>query len=464
MFIQIQKTLGLLSRSVIVLLALTGSLPVFSETAFNQSVYFNDFEGPVGPEWSDTNTDQTPITSQGFLGRFSNDSVTLTLNSLPAHSIVRVAFDLFIIQSWDGNVDSDVWGLDVLGGPNLINTTFSAVDCSPGPQAFPDNFPGGINPAGTDAIETNSLGYPPVGCPPGEFMDTVYHLEFTFPHTDDSITFPFFGEGLQGVSDESWGLDNVAVSVELRDVAIDIKPGSDPNSINPSSKGVIPVAILGTDSFDATQVKALSVEFGPDGAKETHGQGHVEDVDGNDVPDMVLHFKTQETGIACGEDEATLTGETFDGQSFTGTDSIKTVGCPKEKVIRIEAHIDGRSWLILRGNTAQWHHLDYAAPGRHEFRDEPTIINDATWFPVWPDVPDEENRFCDCFSDVFNLPVKPTLPKKDVSVDLDLIQSRGETEIVQYPSKENGHELIVEFDDNPIGGRDDYVVEVRFSK
>jgi Concanavalin A-like lectin/glucanases superfamily len=110
-------------------------------------------------------------------------------------------------------------------------------------------------------------------------------------------------------------------------VDIDIKPGSDPNNINPLSKGVIPVAILSIDNFDATQVDASSVEFGPNGAKETHGQGHVADVDGDDIPDMMFHFKTQETGIQCTDTEATLTGETFGGEKFTGTDSIQTVGC-----------------------------------------------------------------------------------------------------------------------------------------
>jgi hypothetical protein len=88
---------------------------------------------------------------------------------------------------------------------------------------------------------------------------------------------------------------------------------------------------------------------------------------------------------------------------------------------------------ILRGITAQWDHLDYAAPVCHEFRNELTIINKATWFPVWPDVTDEENRFCDRFSDVFK-PVKPASPRKDINVNLDLIQSLGQTEIVQYPA------------------------------
>ena len=44
------------------------------------------------------------------------------------------------------------------------------------------------------------------------------------------------------------------------------KPGSYPNSIDLISKGVIPVAILTTEDFDATTVDFLSVKFGPDKA------------------------------------------------------------------------------------------------------------------------------------------------------------------------------------------------------
>ena len=110
-------------------------------------------------------------------------------------------------------------------------------------------------------------------------------------------------------------------------VAIDIKPGSFPNSINPRSKGVIPVAILTTDSFDATNVDPLTVVFGPNGAVEAHGRGHIEDADGDGDLDLVLHFRTQETGIQCGDTAASLTGETFGGQLIEGSDSISTVGC-----------------------------------------------------------------------------------------------------------------------------------------
>jgi hypothetical protein len=41
----------------------------------------------------------------------------------------------------------------------------------------------------------------------------------------------------------------------------------------------------------------------------------------------VLHFRTGTTGIACGDETASLTGETFEGQPIAGSDAVKTVGC-----------------------------------------------------------------------------------------------------------------------------------------
>ena len=107
---------------------------------------------------------------------------------------------------------------------------------------------------------------------------------------------------------------------------IDIKPGSYPNSVNPKSKGVIPVAVLSSIDFDAMQVIVSTVTFGPDGASPAHN-GHVEDVNDDGFMDLMFHFRTQETGIVCGDTEATLNGELLDQTPITGTDSVNTVGC-----------------------------------------------------------------------------------------------------------------------------------------
>jgi hypothetical protein len=146
--------------------------------------------------------------------------------------------------------------------------------------------------------------------------------------TGDTIDF-IVGRGPNGdYTFDSTALD-VTITRQETGVQIDIKPGSSPNSINPKSNGVIPVAILTTDIFDATTVDPLSVRFGPEGAKEAHNKGHIEDVNHDGEPDLVLHFRTRDTGIKCGDTSASLTGETFDGNPIQGSDTLKTVGCKK---------------------------------------------------------------------------------------------------------------------------------------
>lgn len=104
-------------------------------------------------------------------------------------------------------------------------------------------------------------------------------------------------------------------------VKVDIKPGSDVNPINLKSKGVIPVAILSTSSFDASKVETSSVKFGPSGANST--QNSLEDVNGDGRIDLVLHFRTQATGIRGKDTNACLTGETTSGTPLDGCDSIR---------------------------------------------------------------------------------------------------------------------------------------------
>jgi hypothetical protein len=138
--------------------------------------------------------------------------------------------------------------------------------------------------------------------------------------------------------------------------AIDIKPGSDPNSVNPRSNGVIPVAVLGSTDFDAMQVDPTTVTFSPDGASPVH-DGHVEDVDDDGFMDMMFHFKTQKTGIACGDTEATLMSVTSNGTPIAGTDTVSTVGCKgmsseegaSSEKSTTSSNASAVSWIMLLG-------------------------------------------------------------------------------------------------------------------
>lgn len=110
-------------------------------------------------------------------------------------------------------------------------------------------------------------------------------------------------------------------------VEIDVHPDSVENSINPRSRGVMPVALLTTSDFDAADVDLSSILFGPSGTEAAPDHLAFEDVDNDGDLDLSLKFRTQDTGVACGDSSLTLTGTTLGGRAIQGLDVIRTVGC-----------------------------------------------------------------------------------------------------------------------------------------
>jgi hypothetical protein len=108
-------------------------------------------------------------------------------------------------------------------------------------------------------------------------------------------------------------------------VEIDVKPGSDSDSINPASRGVIPVAILGSESFDVTNIDLTTLTFGPDGATPAHRRGgHAKDVNGDGAMDLVSHFRIQDTGITSKTDQVCVSGKMLDAAAFEGCSAIRS--------------------------------------------------------------------------------------------------------------------------------------------
>jgi hypothetical protein len=120
----------------------------------------------------------------------------------------------------------------------------------------------------------------------------------------------------------------IASSSLIATVAIDIKPGTFPNTINLRSNGVVPVAILGSTAFDALQVDPASMTLA--GAKvKVLGKGqyscHGEDVNRDGRPDLLCQFPTSQLVIRPGASTVALEGTTFAGARFRGEDTIRIV-------------------------------------------------------------------------------------------------------------------------------------------
>lgn len=141
-------------------------------------------------------------------------------------------------------------------------------------------------------------------------------------------------------------IDNIYVRKEqgpVVDCFIDIKPQACPNPFNVKSKGVLPVAILGTEDFDVTTIEPASIRL--EGVAPIRST--VEDVstpvwqpqydcdcvtEGEDgFPDLTMKFDTREIVGVLGDVvdgqvlELTLTGEMTDGTQIEGKDCIVVI-------------------------------------------------------------------------------------------------------------------------------------------
>jgi hypothetical protein len=197
---------------------------LFWPSGGTKAVFEDNFEGATKAAWSATKTETTPNGKTRFLGQFYNDSVQLTLDKLPTHKTVTVTFDLYIIHSWDGNdptAGPDVWGLNLEGGPSLINTTFSnravgsqSFGCMAGEDASNNCYSKGGS-SGFGALK-NSLGYAPVY----NATDCAYKINYSFEHDRSFLILTFFGNLKEATAEyrntgnEGWGLDNVRVEVK----------------------------------------------------------------------------------------------------------------------------------------------------------------------------------------------------------------------------------------------------------
>lgn len=226
-------------------LALNAIFPVGALSA-PITVFSTDFGGTIPSEIAPGTATLTGVQGYAGLGPIGNqfsgnflrsatgNTVTLTLNGLPTHDTISLAFLFAAIDSLDGNTtpffgpSGDFFKI-VLDGTTLFSESFA--------NAVSSQIQSYVPPVGVELARRVDLGF----TGPGSFFtDSAYDfgadpLFANLVHTASSATIDFFifGTGNQSLDDESWAIDNLRVDVATQTVP------------EPSSLGLLMIGCLG---------------------------------------------------------------------------------------------------------------------------------------------------------------------------------------------------------------------------
>jgi hypothetical protein len=190
------------------------------------------------------------------------------------------------------------------------------------------------------------------------------------------------GERFEGIEDT---LNAVAfgLSTPIPTLAIgfEVQPGRDRAVIHTRSAGDVATALLGSPTFDVTAIDPVTLVFGPARARPRDG-GRVRDVDGDGLPDRLVHVPTPATGVAPGDDAFCVRGALADGTRFEGCDAVTTHprGCAYARPVPTAFEVEGpENGDFEAGDLRGW---DLFGVGGGEI-----ILDDGTIDPAGPGGP-----------------------------------------------------------------------------
>ncbi|MBI1395428.1 MAG: PEP-CTERM sorting domain-containing protein [Betaproteobacteria bacterium] len=198
--------MSLFQRILVACAAFTGLASGAQAAPFN---FLDDFSPQTG-SWSVSNTSTG---AAGILGQLDGGSATLSL-SAPGAGNATLSFDLLGFGSVDAyNCCTDIFSLSVNGNA-LFRAAFS------------------MGGGGTEQIDLNTAGATVTGT---GTMSRHISMSILLQSGTNSLVFDY-GQ-MQGLNDESWGLDNVSVSA--RDLV-----APDNTVPEPSTIGLVGAAIV----------------------------------------------------------------------------------------------------------------------------------------------------------------------------------------------------------------------------
>jgi len=278
---------------------------------------------------------------------------TVTFTAAPPVDILQLG-DPWPGQGMFSAFDTDLAGSLLLNGSVDENGTYV-----PGPVVFSGPLTAFPIVASEDAAGVWDVTL----STSGDHSDWVWLITTLVPGT---ITVPPECFGDEGCDDGNPCTEDACVENECVHVPwpgcgtiahLDIKPGSCPNPVNPQSKGVVSIAVVGSNLFDVVQIDVDSLTLArADGVGgfitpmmvKRGPRVHIEDVatpfdgrrctchelNGDGMDDLLLKFSTQELvetlelgSLSWGESVIlTMNGSTLDGISLQASDCIVVRG------------------------------------------------------------------------------------------------------------------------------------------
>ena len=155
-----------------------------------------------------------------------------------------------------------------------------------------------------------------------------------------SILVPLEGQTVTLVFDyrvcclfSNWNIDNVSLLIETSIPAeVDFKPGSDPSSVDCTENQPVPVAVFGSEDLDLSFIDLGSLQLNGVDVTEIHNKIHIENKNGDEFPDAVLHLDRSQVCEATANillkvsEDVKFTGLFTTGGGFEGTADIRITG------------------------------------------------------------------------------------------------------------------------------------------
>lgn len=201
--------------------------------------------------------------------------------------------------------------------PNFAGFALTTSQALSGESALAYNFPPAIRQA------LVALGADPATIGNAQGLLFVQDINAVAGNVVAKLADPALTDALNAV------VNSLGITVQIA-----IKPDDDGDAagtttpkINLASKGKIPVAILSSSTFDATQVDVSSLSFGATGSELSLAfcDREGEDVNNDGMPDLVCHFQVALAGFKVGDTTATLMGHTKTGVPIRGSAAITVV-------------------------------------------------------------------------------------------------------------------------------------------